>query len=194
MKKTLRPAAFLDRDGTINVDKGYLHRIEDFDYLDGAAEGMRKLQDLGYALVVITNQSGIARGYYTEDDYRRLTAWMLADLSEKGIHIEGVYHCPHHPEGKVGQYARGCNCRKPKTGLFYQAADELGIDLGKSIAVGDKMRDLEICRETGAKGILLSGNGKAAAGAVPCRNWVEVARSAEKMRKKYPGGCGLWQS
>ena len=181
--KGLRPAVFLDRDGTINVDKEYLYRIEDFDYLDGAAEGMRKLQDLGYVLVIITNQSGIARGYYTEDDYRRLTAWMLADLLEKGIHIAGVYHCPHHPEGKVEQYVRNCNCRKPNTGLFYQAAVELGIDLGQSIAIGDKMRDLEICRETGAKGILLSGNSKEVTGAVLCRNWEEIVFSVGKMRK-----------
>lgn len=181
--KGLRPAVFLDRDGTINVEKEYLYRIEDFEYIDGAVEGIRQLQDLGYALVIVTNQSGIARGYYTEDDYRMLTGWMLADLDRKGVHIEGVYCCPHHPDGKVGQYTRNCNCRKPKTGLFYRAAAELGIDLDRSIAIGDKMRDLEICKETGAKGFLLWGNVSETAGMACCRNWDEIVHSVSEMRK-----------
>lgn len=193
----LKPAAFLDRDGTINVDKEYLYRFEDFEYLDGAAEGLRQLQAWGYTLVVITNQSGIARGYYTEADYHRLTEWMLSDLAKKGIRIGGTYHCPHHPEGKIEKYAKSCSCRKPKTGLFYRAAEQLGLDLKQSIAIGDKHRDLEICRETGVKGFLLSGSGKEEAGCpssqnrkdreradlVSCKNWKEIVRCIGEMRK-----------
>lgn len=107
---------------------------------------------------------------------------MLADLEGQGVHIAGVYHCPHHPEGRVEQYAVNCGCRKPKTGLFHRAAEELGIDLGQSIAIGDKARDLEICRETGAKGILLSAGGGGAAGAVSCRDWGEIVRMVGKLR------------
>ena len=186
----LRPAAFLDRDGTINVDKEYLYRIEDFEYLDGAAEGMRLLQDWGYALVIITNQSGIARGYYAEDDYFRLMEWMLADLAERGIYISGAYHCPHHLAGTVEKYAKSCNCRKPKTGLFYKAAEELGIDLDRSIAIGDKVRDLEICRETGARGFLLSEDGMDAAHAISCRSWEEIAGKVGEMREYCNGITG----
>ena len=154
MEKTHK-AAFLDRDGVINVDKDYLYRIEDFEYEKGALKGLQALQDAGYLLVIITNQSGIARGYYTEEDYKTLEEWMLADLSKRGIHIAGCYYCPHYPQAAIGKYRKDCSCRKPKTGLFYQAAWELSIDFNESIAIGDKERDLSICLETGTKGFLL---------------------------------------
>lgn len=177
----LRPAAFLDRDGTINVEKDYLYRKEDFEYLDGAIEGLRQLVSWGYLLVIITNQSGIARGYYKEDDFRKLTDWMLSDLKTKGIRIEKVYYCPHHPEGKIEKYAKICNCRKPKTGLFYQAAEELGIDLDKSIAIGDKPRDLEICNETGVKGFLFSEDSNKMESYLTCKSWKEIIQNIKKL-------------
>lgn len=177
----LRPAAFLDRDGTINVEKDYLYRKEDFEYLDGAIEGLRQLVSLGYLLVIITNQSGIARGYYKEDDFRKLTDWMLSDLKTKGVRIEKVYYCPHHPEGKIEKYAKICNCRKPKTGLFYQAAEELGIDLDKSIAIGDKLRDLEICNETGVKGFLFSEDSNKMGSYLKCKSWKEITQNIKKL-------------
>lgn len=174
--KGLKPAVFLDRDGTVNVEKGYLYKIEDFEYLDGAVEGLRQLCAWGYSPVIITNQSGIARGYYGEEDFCKLTDWMLSDLEEKGIRIEGVYYCPHHPEGRLEKYTKICKCRKPKTGLFYQAAAELGLDLDKSIAIGDKPRDLAICNETAVKGFLLSdGSGSEKMGGyLVCKSWGEI--------------------
>ena len=178
----LRPAVFLDRDGTINVEKEYLYKIEDFEYMDGAIEGLRQLQNWEYMLVIVTNQSGIARGYYGEDEFRKLTNWMLCDMEKHEIHIDGVYICPHHPEGKIEKYRKICNCRKPKTGLFYQAARECGIDFSKSIAIGDKMRDLEICRETGAHGFLLSEKCGSDKEITFCRDWTELIYHIGKMR------------
>lgn len=96
MSQRLQPAVFLDRDGTINVEKGYVYRIDDFEYIEGVIDGLRSLRGWGYQLVIITNQSGIARGYYSEEDFYRLTHWMLLDLDMRGVHIEAVYHCPHH--------------------------------------------------------------------------------------------------
>ena len=151
----MRKAVFLDRDGTINVEREYIYRIEDFDYVEGIIEALLLLKHLGYQLVIITNQSGIARGYYTEEDFRHLNTWMLSDLKKSGIEISNVYYCPHHPEGKIRKYAIKCTCRKPETGLFWQAQEELQIEMNGSYAIGDKMRDLSICNESDVKGILL---------------------------------------
>lgn len=132
--------------------------------------------------MIITNQSGIARGYYGEEDFQRLTDWMLSDLATRGIRIDGVYYCPHHPEGRIERYRQDCDCRKPKTGLFHRAAQELGIDMSQSIAVGDKMRDLAICQEMGMKGILISDGQEAADGIILCRNWREIISAIGGMR------------
>lgn len=155
MGKILKPAVFLDRDGTINVEKNYLYRIEEFEYKPGVIEGLKKLDDMGFILVIITNQSGIARGIYTEEDFRKLNGWMLVDLEDKGVKISGVYHCPHHPRGRVPEYAVRCRCRKPSTGLFWRAQKELQIDMDKSFAIGDRLRDLTVCKESGVQGVLL---------------------------------------
>lgn len=184
LKKELRPAVFLDRDGTINVEKRYLYNIEDFEYMDGVVEGLQQLQAWGFLLVIITNQSGIARGYYSEDDFQRLTNWMISDLEAKRIHIDGIYYCPHHPEGMIERYKKDCNCRKPKTELFYRAARDLGIDLHRSIAIGDKLRDLTICQEVGTMGILLSEGDCEMIGCISCRNWDDIIRSIESMEKR----------
>lgn len=181
----LRPAVFLDRDGTINVDKGYLYRREDFEYLEGAVNGLKRLQEWGYLLVIITNQSGVARGYYQEEDFCKLTDWMLADLQLKGVYIDRVYYCPHHPDGIVKEYAIICDCRKPGTGLFYRAAGELGIDFRRSIAIGDKERDLSICNETGVTGILLSDRSTEKKRFLICKNWDEVISSIRSMHIRY---------
>lgn len=180
--KKFKPAIFLDRDGTLNMERGYVYKIEDFDYIDGALESLRQLQDWGYMLVIITNQSGIARGYYTEADFQNLTHWMLSDLERRKIYIDGVYYCPHHPEGKIKYYTRQCHCRKPGTELFYRAARELDVDFGKSVAVGDRLRDLEICKETGAKGVLLSDTDEKIPGIAVCKNWNMVIKSIGRIR------------
>ncbi len=151
----MNKAVFLDRDGVINVDKGYVHKIEDFEYLDGAIENLRKYQAQGYLLIIITNQSGIARGYFTEGEYLQLQEWMIKNLKSKGITITACYYCPHHPEALIPRYRCKCDCRKPKTGLFYKAAEEYHIDLDSSLVIGDNERDLSICKVTKAKGLLI---------------------------------------
>ena len=122
-------AVFLDRDGTINKDKGYLYRIEDCEYIDGAVDGLRALTEMGYMLIIITNQSGIARGYYTEKDYLLFMDWMIADLKKQGAQVSGHYFCPHLPGAIVKKYDVICDCRKPKTFLFDKATVEYEIDL-----------------------------------------------------------------
>ena len=149
----MRSAVFLDRDGTINEEVGYLHRIEDFRLLPGAAEGIRAINRLGFVTVMITNQAGIGRGYYTERDVARLHEHMLATLMALGARIDAVYYCPHHP-------ADQCACRKPAAGLFERAAHDLNLDLSASIAIGDKLSDLTPVKSLGGRTILvLTGYG-----------------------------------
>lgn len=150
-------AVFLDRDGTINVDKNYLYRIDEFEFLPGAVEALRLLQASGYLLIIITNQSGIARGYFTEDDYVKLTDFMRGELERRGVKLSAVYYCPHLPDGEVPEYRKVCRCRKPETGLFEQAVKDFDIDLSESFAVGDKPRDCAICEKTACRGFLIGG-------------------------------------
>lgn len=152
----MNKAVFLDRDGTINVDKAYLSKIEEFEYLPGVIQGLRMLQDAGFILIIVTNQSGIARGYYTEEDFLELNKWMLSDLRKKGIKIAKVYYCPHHPNGKIEKYKLDCNCRKPKLGMYEEAIEDFDIDLSRSFTIGDKIRDLAICEKTSCRGYLIS--------------------------------------
>ena len=151
----MNKAVFLDRDGTINVERNYLYRVEEFSYIPGVIIALHMLQDAGYQLVILTNQSGIARGYYSVEDYNRLTDWMLKDLGNRGVHIARTYYCPHLPTGAMKQYSIDCNCRKPKLGMFENAIRDLDIDVTQSIAIGDKLRDLEICRNYETRGFLL---------------------------------------
>lgn len=149
-------AIFLDRDGTINVDKSYLYRHEDFEFLPGAVDGLRALKAAGYLLVVATNQSGIARGYYTEEDYLTLERWFLRKMESLGAAVDAVYHCPHLPDAAVPRYRADCGCRKPALGMFEQAIRELDIDPDGSAAIGDRERDLAVCKKyAGMRGFLL---------------------------------------
>jgi len=138
-----RPAAFLDRDGVINYDAAYLYEWAAFRFLPGAIDALRELQALGYRLIVITNQSGIARGMYTEAEYQALTANLKAALQSQGVQLDAIYHCPHHPEGRIAEYRLDCTCRKPRTGMIDNALREFDIDLDRSILVGDKPSDIE---------------------------------------------------
>ncbi len=136
-------ALFLDRDGVVNKEKNYVHKIEDFHFLDGIFETCKAFQEAGYIVVIITNQSGIGRGYYTEGDFNALTEWMQGEFGKFSVTIAGTYFCPHHPEEAVGDYRVKCSCRKPEPGMILKAARELNIDLANSILVGDKELDIE---------------------------------------------------
>lgn len=148
-------AVFLDRDGTINVDKGYLYRISDFEFLPGAVDALRMLQEAGYLLIIITNQSGIGRGYYTEEDFAVLNEYMKSELLKSGVKISGVYYCPHLPNAEVERYRKVCTCRKPSLGLFERAVHDFDIDLSQSYAIGDKERDIAICSASACRGFLI---------------------------------------
>lgn len=139
----MRRALFLDRDGVINKEVGYLYRIEDFEFIAGAIETCRQFQKAGYLLIVITNQAGIARGYYTEEDFHLLNNWMLEQFRQSGVQLDRVYYSPYHPEHGRGQYKQDTFCRKPNPGLILQAQRERDIDLSSSILVGDKESDIE---------------------------------------------------
>ena len=152
-----KKAVFFDRDGTLNVDTAYLYRIEEFRWEEGAVEAIRYCNDKGWLVIVVTNQSGVARGYYTEADVERLHAWMNEDLEKHGAHIDAFYYCPHHPQGAVAQYAKECDCRKPAPGLVETACREYGIDEAKSVLIGDKERDVECAERAGVRGILYPG-------------------------------------
>ena len=139
----MNKAVFLDRDGIINVEKRYLYKIEDFEFVDGIFETLLFFQDLGYILIIITNQSGIARGYYSEADFFVLTGWMLREFEKAGVHIAKVYFSPYHPECGIGEYKRESFCRKPNPGMILQAKREFNIDLQHSILIGDQETDIE---------------------------------------------------
>jgi len=134
----MKKALFLDRDGVMNVEKKYLYKIDDFEFIDGIFELCNYYQNLGYLIIVVTNQSGISRNYYSQDDFNVLTQWMLQEFSKKNIEISKVYFCPHHPD-ITGE----CSCRKPKSGMLLEAQKDFGIDLKNSLLVGDKERDIE---------------------------------------------------
>ncbi|WP_439258147.1 D-glycero-beta-D-manno-heptose 1,7-bisphosphate 7-phosphatase [Lonepinella sp. BR2271] len=138
----MNKAIFLDRDGTLNIDHGYVHQIDDFQFIEGSIEALKALKAMGYLLVVVTNQSGIARGYFSEDQFLQLTEWMDWSLADRGVDLDGIYYCPHHPEGE-GEFRQDCDCRKPKSGMLQQAIKELKIDPRRSFMVGDKIEDLQ---------------------------------------------------
>ena len=141
-------AAFLDRDGVINCDYGYVYKFEDFKFCDGIFEALKTLIDLNFIIIIITNQSGIARGIFTEEEYERITSFMLSKFKENNIKITKIYHCPHHPLFSDKKFS-DCKCRKPEAGLFFQAAKEYNIEMDKSIAIGDSERDLIAARTAG---------------------------------------------
>jgi len=146
MSDTFQKALFLDRDGVINIEKDYLYKIEDFEFIDGIFELCRYYQSQGYLIVVITNQSGIVRNFYTENDFNILTTWMVNEFLKNGITISKVYHCPRHPD-----ITGDCICRKPNPGMLLEARHEFNIDLSNSILVGDKERDIEAGLNAGLK-------------------------------------------
>jgi len=159
-----RKAAFVDRDGVINADRAYVHHPAQFSILPGVAPALRLLAARDHALVVVTNQSGIARGLYSELEYERLTEHMRAVLAREGVELAGVYHCPHHPQATVSRYRIACDCRKPMPGLVRRAAADLRLDLEASFLVGDRLTDIEAGRAAGVGRCYLVGSFDASPG------------------------------
>lgn len=144
-----RAAAFIDRDGVINADHGYVSRWQDFRILPGVEQALVKLQALDMALVIITNQSGIGRGYYDETAFHRLMQRFAQHLEQYNVQLAGVYFCPHHPDRAAGEYLQACDCRKPAPGMITRACEELELEPAQSIMVGDKPSDVEAGRRAG---------------------------------------------
>jgi len=152
-----RPAVFFDRDGVLNKDIGYLYKIEEFVWIEGAVEAIKACNQAGWLVFVITNQSGVARGYYTETDVQRLHEWMSFDLKKQNAHIDEFFYCPHYEYGQIRKYKKRCSCRKPKIGMINQAIEKYSIDIKKSILIGDKDSDIECAKKAGILGIKFAG-------------------------------------
>jgi D-glycero-D-manno-heptose 1,7-bisphosphate phosphatase len=171
-----RPALFLDRDGVINVDHGYVHTPEEFQFIDGIFDLVAAANRADYLVVVVTNQAGIGRGYYSEAQFHALTDWMKTKFNESGGIIDAVYFCPYHPEHGIGAYRRESDFRKPDPGMLLQAQSELGIDLEQSILIGDKLSDMAAGRSAGV-GTLLHFGGEHVGG-----DTIAIRQLSEAMR------------
>jgi D-glycero-D-manno-heptose 1,7-bisphosphate phosphatase len=153
MPEAAKPVAFLDRDGVLNVDHGYVHRPERLEWVAGAPEAVRLLNEAGIPVIVITNQSGVARGYFGETDVRQFHAHVQEQLRARGAHVDAFYYCPHHPQGTVAEFAIACDCRKPKPGMLERAARDFAIDRKRSFLIGDKDDDVAAAAAFGVRGI-----------------------------------------
>lgn len=172
----MRSAIFLDRDGTLNEEVGYAGRAEDFHIFPWAAETVRRVNEAGWAAVLVTNQAGVARGFYTESAIGELHRLLEAHLAAGGARLDGIYYCPHHPEGTVAGYGGPCECRKPEPGMLHRAARELELDLARSWVVGDRGLDVALARRVGAGAVLVrTGYGP-----------TELARGAERPASEEP--------
>jgi D-glycero-D-manno-heptose 1,7-bisphosphate phosphatase len=148
---------FFDRDGVLNYDFGYVHTIDNFRWIEGARESILACNEAGYLVFVVTNQSGIAKGVYTESAMRALHAYMQEDLREMGAHVDAIAFCPHHPEGLVPELRRACSCRKPEPGMILRLCREWPIDRAASFLIGDKPSDMQAAEAAGIAGYLFSG-------------------------------------
>ena len=155
-----RPALFLDRDGVVNVNHGYVHAQDQVEWIEGIFELAREARDAGLSLVVATNQAGIARGYYDEATFLAFTGWMHERFRDAGAPLLATYYCPHHPTAGIDDLRRACSCRKPAPGMLLAAADDLGLDLGASCLVGDAGSDLEAAAAAGVGRAYLFGGGR----------------------------------
>jgi D-glycero-D-manno-heptose 1,7-bisphosphate phosphatase len=153
----MHAAAFLDRDGVLNVDIDFLHRVEDVVWISGALAAVRRLNKRFTRVVVVTNQSGIARGLYRAEDVERLHAWMAASAAAQGARIDAFYYCPHHPTAGSGAYTLACDCRKPEPGMLLRAIAEHAIEPAASLLIGDRASDVEAARRAGVRGFLFPG-------------------------------------
>lgn len=183
LNRPARPAVFLDRDGTINEQMGYINHLSRFHLLPGVGEAIRILNEHSLPVVVVTNQSGLARGYFPESLLDEVHQEMTCMLALAGAHIDGLYVCPHHPEAKEARFRVDCTCRKPKTGLLEQAAADLRLDLQRSFVVGDRWSDLRCGAAVGATTILvLTGYGRGDASYIGPGQVVQPDYIAEDLR------------
>lgn len=180
-RKNSRRAVFLDRDGTINVEKDYLHRVEDFAFIEGAPQAIKRLNDAGFLVIVVTNQSGIARGFFGAEDVDRLHEHIRLQLKAVGAKVDGFYVCPHHPTEGEEFFRKDCDCRKGRPGMLLQAAEAFDIDLGSSWIVGDKTADIEAGLRAGCRPILVqTGYGAAEQSRLgPYRDATRIAADLE---------------
>lgn len=153
----LNKAIFLDRDGVINIDQGYVHKKQNFRWVEGAIDAIRRFNELGYLVLVVTNQGGIARAFYPEQDVLDLHVWLQNELKQQGAHIDRFYYCPHHVDGVLPEHSYVCDCRKPKPGMILAAAKEWQVDLSQSFLIGDKPSDMSAADNAGVKGYLFKG-------------------------------------
>lgn len=161
MEPSKHRAVFIDRDGTLNVEKDYVFKIADFEFIEGAIEAIRLLNDNYFKVVVISNQSGIARGFYTPNDVHILHDHIERELRKQKAHIDAFFYCPHHPEGSIDEFRRVCDCRKPNPGMVLQAQEKLNLDLARSYVIGDNLSDIKLKEKVPMKGILVkTGHGE----------------------------------
>lgn len=156
--------AFLDRDGVINREKHYVHKIASFEFLPGVIEALRKLCGLGYKIIIVTNQAGIGKQIFKESDYWELTNWYVGELKSEGIDILDIFFCPHYIDSKIKKYKKDCDCRKPRPGMFEQAFERYDIDREKSFMVGDKLSDLHAAKNAGISRRILVRTGHVISG------------------------------
>lgn len=154
----MKKAVFFDRDGVINIDTGYVYKAQEFIFIDKVIESLAYLKSKGYLCILVTNQSGIARGYYTEEDFKKLCDYMQSTLAEHQACFDAVYYCPHHIDGTVLQYKIDCNCRKPKSQMFEKAILEHDIDVTQSIMIGDHASDLQAAAKVNIANLILVGS------------------------------------
>ncbi len=145
----MKRALLLDRDGVVNVDHGFVHRADQVEFVEGIFDVCHWFQRRGFQLVMITNQSGVARGLYTEQDVEVLHTWMQGEFARRGLTLARAYYCPHHPEAGRPPYNVRCACRKPEPGMLLQAGRDLGLDLGRSVLIGDRETDIEAAQRAG---------------------------------------------
>lgn len=151
-------AVFFDRDGVLNVDHGYVYKKEDWQWTPGAIDVIKWCNDNAYLVIVVTNQSGVARGYYTEAEVVDLHEWVNSELKKFGARIDAFYYCPHLSDGTIRQYATDCDCRKPKPGMLIRAMQDFNIDRDGSVLFGDKPGDIEAANNAGVRGLLIEKN------------------------------------